>query len=59
MATMAANFIVPKVVELVSGKNSETPDDDSSPISSLFGLVGGGSSKEDDGIMGKLGGFFS
>ena len=55
MAKAATSFILPMVMEKITGKNSETPDDDASPITSLFGLAGGDS---DAGIMGTLGKLF-
>jgi len=55
-ATMIANIVVPKLIGLISNKNSETPDSDSYFLS---GMLGGDSS----GMMGKakdaLGGMFS
>jgi len=55
-ATSIANIVVPKLISLVTNKNSETPDSDSS---FLGGMLGGGDSSA---MMGKakdtLGGFF-
>ncbi|MCK5539231.1 MAG: hypothetical protein KAI79_20580 [Bacteroidales bacterium] len=55
MAKMAAAYVVPMLMEKITGKNSETADDDASPITKMFGIVSSG----DDGLMGKIGGFFS
>ena len=54
-ANMAANIVVPMVMKQITGKNSETADDDASPINNLFGL---GGSKKKSGIMGKVNKFF-
>ena len=56
MAKMAASYVVPAVIAKITGKNSETPDDDTSSLQSMFGL-GGGDSK-DGGLMGKISDFF-
>ncbi len=51
IAQKIAGIAVPMVVKLVTDKNSETPDDDPSPITSLFGggdagsMLGGLASK--------------
>lgn len=52
-ATSITSTIVPIVIGLITKKNSETPDDDSSPITDLFG---GGDMGD---IAGKIGGFFN
>ena len=55
-ATSIANIVIPKLMSLITSKNSETPDSDSSFLS---GMLGGGDSSD---LMGKakdaLGGFF-
>jgi uncharacterized protein YidB (DUF937 family) len=51
-----ASSIVPTIINLISKKNGETPDTDSSALSSLFG---GGSSDALDKAKGMLGGMFN
>jgi len=56
-AVMISNIVVPKLIEMISNKNAETSDSDSSFLS---GMLGG--SDKDGGVMGKakdaLGGLF-
>ncbi|GGZ47671.1 DUF937 domain-containing protein [Mesonia mobilis] len=51
-ASKVTNIVVPVLINLISKKNEETPDDDASPLKDLFG--GGGSN-----VAKKLGGFFN
>ncbi len=51
-ATNITSTVIPMVMNLVTEKNSETPDDDASPLTELFG---GG---DLGGIAGKLGDLF-
>jgi len=37
VAQTISSVVVPKLIEFVTQKNSETPDDDASPITKLFG----------------------
>lgn len=48
-AKMVSDIAVPALINLITKKNSETPDDDSSPIQNLFG-----DSKGVAGVAGKL-----
>ncbi len=43
-AKTIAGIAVPMVIKMIADKNSETPDDDPSPLTSLFGGGGGASS---------------
>jgi len=56
MANMAANYLVPMIMEKVTGENSTTPDNDASPITKMFGLATGGKS---GGLMDTIGSFFN
>lgn len=51
-ATSITSTVVPIIINLITSKNSETPDDDSSPITDIFG---GG---DLGGLADKVGGFF-
>ncbi len=51
-ATNITSTVIPMVINLVTEKNSETPDDDASPLTELFG---GG---DLGGLAGKLGDLF-
>lgn len=51
-ATNITSAVIPMVINLVTEKNSETPDDDASPLTELFG---GG---DLGGIAGKIGDLF-
>lgn len=54
-ATLAAGIIVPTVIKLITNENSKTPDNDSSPIQSLFDLENAkGASKAIGGLLGKF-----
>ncbi len=55
MANQITAVVVPALMSIISSKNSETPDDDSSPITKIFDMVGGDSK---GGIGDVLGGFF-
>jgi len=60
MAKMAATFVVPSVINKVAGKNSETPENDPSPIQNIFGLISGeNSNKNTGGLMGKINDFLN
>jgi uncharacterized protein YidB (DUF937 family) len=52
-ATSITSTIVPIIINLITKKNSETPDDDASPLTDLFG---GG---DLGGLADKVGGFFN
>lgn len=61
VSTQAANFIVPTLVNLVTNENSKTPDDDPSPLASLFdlgNLAGSGNTKKSGGLGGIVKGLF-
>lgn len=49
LSTQAANFIVPKLISLITKENSKTADDDASPLKSMFSLGG-----KDTGDIGGL-----
>lgn len=51
-AQMIASIAVPKLIEMITSKNEETPSDDASPLTNLFGGSAGG-------IMDKAKGLFS
>ena len=55
MANQITAVVVPALMSMISSKNSETADDDASPITKIFGMVGGDSK---GGIGDVLGGFF-
>lgn len=51
-----ANIAVPALISMITKKNSETPDDDPSPLNDIFGGIGGkeglgGAAKD---MLGKL-----
>lgn len=50
-ASMITAIVVPAIMNIVTKKNNETPDNDSSPIESLFGGKKGG------GLTDLIGGF--
>lgn len=51
-ASMITAIVIPAIMNLVTQKNAETPDNDSSPIDALFGGDKGGM------VKGLLGGLF-
>lgn len=55
-ATTIANIVIPKLMSLITSKNSETPDSDSSFLSGMLG--GGDTSEMMDKAKDALGGFF-
>jgi len=52
MANMISGIVVPALLKLITNKNSETPDDDASPLESIFSPKGGGLGKKVGGILG-------
>ncbi|MGB0885763.1 MAG: DUF937 domain-containing protein [Chitinophagales bacterium] len=50
-ASMITAIVIPAIMNLVTQKNNETPETDSSPLNSLFG------GKEGGGIADMIGGF--
>jgi uncharacterized protein YidB (DUF937 family) len=56
MANTIASIVIPKLLEMITSKNSETPDSDSSFIS---GIIGGDNADMMDKAKDVLGGFFS
>jgi uncharacterized protein YidB (DUF937 family) len=56
MANTIASIVIPKLLEMITSKNSETPDSDSSFIS---GIIGGDNAGMMDKAKDVLGGFFS
>lgn len=50
-ASMISTMVIPAIMNMITKKNGETADDDSSPLQSLFGGDSGG------GIAGMIGGF--
>lgn len=55
ISSQAANFIVPKLISLVTKENSKTADDDASPLQSIFSLGG----KDSSDLGGLVKGFFN
>jgi uncharacterized protein YidB (DUF937 family) len=55
MASTAATIIVPKLLDMITSKNNETPDTDTS---FLTGMLGGDKSAMMDKAKDALGGFF-
>lgn len=55
IAQTISQIVVPALIGLITKKNSETPDDDSSPLTDLFGQVTGNKG----GIGGALGKLFN
>ena len=51
VASSIAGVVVPLVISKITGENSKTPDDDPSPLTSLFG---GGDSGAIGGMLNKL-----
>lgn len=50
-ASMISTMVIPAIMNMVTKKNNETPDDDASPLQDLFGDNKGG------GIADMIGGF--
>lgn len=50
-ATMITSMVIPAVMNMVTNKNAETPENDASPIEALFGGDKGGMVK---GLLGNL-----
>lgn len=58
-ASLAASIIIPALMGLITNKNSETPEDDASPLTDLFNTKGKGDSDPLARLIGKtLGGLF-
>lgn len=55
ISSQAANFIVPKLISLVTKENSKTTDDDASALQSIFSLGG----KDSSDLGGLVKGFFN
>lgn len=51
-ASMISSMVIPAVMNMITQKNAETPDNDASPIEALFGGDKGGM------VKGLLGGLF-
>lgn len=51
-ASMITSMVIPAIMNMVTQKNNETPETDSSPLSALFG-----GDKGAGGIAGMIGGF--
>jgi hypothetical protein len=54
LANSIVAMAVPAIIGLITKKNSETPDDDSSPLEAIFGGSGSGLGGDLGGILGKL-----
>lgn len=59
-ANTVTSLIMPALMNIITKKNSETPDSDASPLMDLFNTVAGGDKKSSiEGMIGKtLGGLF-
>lgn len=58
-ATTVTTIIIPALMNLITKKNAETPDNDPSPLNDLFNPKGQGGKDLLGGLIGKtLGGFF-
>ena len=58
-ATMATTVIIPVLMNMITQKNAETPDNDPSPLNDLFNPKGQGGNNPLTGLIGKtLGGLF-
>lgn len=60
-AQMIAGVVLPQIMNLITNKNEETPEDDSSPLMDMFSDVvsgGGNAKKSGGGLLGKLAGRF-
>ncbi|NBB88758.1 MAG: hypothetical protein GVX96_03085 [Bacteroidetes bacterium] len=60
-AQMIAGVVLPQIMNLITSKNEETPEDDSSPLMDMFSdVVSGGGNKKNSGggLLGKLAGSF-
>jgi len=60
-ATTITSIVIPALMKMIANKNSETADDDASPLMDLFNTATGGdnSSNPLGGLIGKtIGGFF-
>lgn len=55
LSTQAANFLVPKLISLITKENSKTADDDAGPLKSIFSL----GDKDSGDIGGLIKGFFN
>lgn len=55
VAKSISQMVVPALIGLITKKNSETPDDDPSPLNDIFGKVTG----DKGGIGGALGSLFN
>lgn len=54
IANTIANIAVPALIKLITKKNSETADDDPSPLNELFGGKEGGLGGAMGNVLGKL-----
>ncbi len=55
MANTISQIVVPALINLVTKKNSQTPDDDPSPITDIFGSITG----DKGGLGGMVGNLFN
>ena len=56
---MATSIIIPVLMNMITKKNAETPDNDPSPLNDLFNPKGQGGNDLLGGLIGKtLGGLF-
>ncbi|NCC73753.1 MAG: hypothetical protein EOM06_10185 [Sphingobacteriia bacterium] len=49
-----ANIAVPALINLITKKNSETPDDDPSPLNEIFGSIMSGNQKSSGNMLGNM-----
>ncbi len=55
-AETAVSTVLPMILNKITAKNNETPSDDPSPLSSVFGMLNNNNSS--GGLLRKIGGFF-
>ncbi|MBN2610386.1 MAG: hypothetical protein JXB00_02415 [Bacteroidales bacterium] len=54
MSNKIAQIAVPALINMITNKNSKTPDDDASPLNELFGGGGKGIASVAKGLLGKF-----
>ncbi|MFO7655751.1 MAG: hypothetical protein R6W78_01680 [Bacteroidales bacterium] len=54
LSNKIAQIAVPALINLITNKNSKTPDDDPSPLNELFGSGGKGIASLAKGLLGKF-----
>lgn len=57
-AQMITGIVLPQIMNLITNRNEQTPDDDSSPLMDMFSDALGGGDSKGGGLLGGLAGRF-